>query len=1039
MSFDIKMAQVLSPQAGCGLSGAEIVEVALVNMGSSVSTGFDLSYTFGGETVEENLGSLQVPPGDTLFYNFTETIDPSTFGTHILTTWIDFPSDVNPSNDSTSYTFTNYPPLNTPPGNLIPANGTTGLENQVSLSWSPVTNAASYKIFIWPNTGSKPVTPTYSGVTTINKLATGLSYGTTYLWQVHAVNICNEELASDTSAFSVRFLPDLVIQSITIPATGFSEQTIGVEWVTKNQGAGLTIPGTWYENIYLSADPTYNSFDPLLASVPSLNSLNPNQSYTHSANVVLPQGSNGLYYIIIKTDHYNGIKETVDNNNTAYSATQINVTLSPPPDLLVTNITTPLITFSGETINMTYTVTNLGSGITGASIWKDEITLIPAPGNNNGISAVLGTKTHVGALLPDAGYTVNMPVVIPQNIFGNYLIHVNTDYKFNVFEFASEGNNALNSGVIQVVLTPPADLVPDSLDTPDTMSLYQTYPVTFQIKNQGGSAPTAAHTDRYYLSQSPVFNTNFLVHLGYAYHNPGLMPGQYEERTVNVKLTGGYSGPYYIYVVADYNNKINEYEFENNNILRSDPIIITQPDLVPDSLIHPAMVMSGSTVSIRTEVINSGPGNYYGNYTNRYYLSNDNTLSTMTDFLLSSRSVNNVVLTTEDTVSNTFSVALPADQFGSKYLIVMADAGLGVFENNEMNNVLASPLTIFEAPHPDLVTSGMISPDTIRAGIPFSFSYHLANQGDVPVTVNVTDSIFISFSPAWNRATAMPLGTRQTSLLDTSQTIAYTVSLETPIDQNPNEYYIYIISDATQKAYEGSGESNNILRSGLVVLEPYPEIDLALSAFSGLPDTLTSGQTYTAQYEVSNLNNFPTYYSGWTDRYYFSADSIFNAGGDMLLGSISYNGGRISQGLPKVISVQWKVPDGISGDYYAFFETDSEDLNEDTDRSNNANTMRIAGSPKRLHVKLALYPDLQPTSFNCPVEVISGQYFTIQTTVTNSGPGSARARTDKIFVSANNTIENGDLTLASLSKGVLGAQMTPIRYLVCICSCKLFR
>ncbi|MBK9105300.1 MAG: hypothetical protein IPL92_12210 [Saprospiraceae bacterium] len=105
--------------------------------------------TFGGETGRRE---SWITSGSAwrhfLFYSFTETIDPSTFGTHILTTWIDFPSDVNPSNDSTSYTFTNYPPLNTPPGNLIPASGTTGLENQVSLSWSPVTNAASYKLFI---------------------------------------------------------------------------------------------------------------------------------------------------------------------------------------------------------------------------------------------------------------------------------------------------------------------------------------------------------------------------------------------------------------------------------------------------------------------------------------------------------------------------------------------------------------------------------------------------------------------------------------------------------------------------------------------------------------------------------------------------------------------------------------------------------------------------------------------------------------------------------------------------------------------------
>lgn len=1023
-SFDVKVSHIVTPVFGCGLSDEETVQVALVNMGSMIATGFDLVLNFEEQLIEENIGALQVPPGDTLYYTFSATIDVSAFGMYELDAYITYPADVNHANDTTTHSIENLPPLNSPPGNLIPANGTSGLESQVSLSWSPVTNAVNYDLYVWAQTGSKPVTPTFANITTINKLVTGLIYGTTYLWQVHAVNACDEEYASDTANFSLRFLPDLLVESITIPPTAFSEQTIGIEWVTRNQGIGSTVPGTWYENIYLSPDPTYNSFDPLLASVSSLNSLNPAQAYAHSANVIIPQGSNGLYYIIVKTDHYNGVKETVDNNNTTYSATQINITLSPPPDLLVTEITTPALTFSGEAINMTFTVSNLGPGITTETIWQDEITLIPAPGNNNGVTQSYGLRTHIGALLPDSSYTVNLSVAIPENIFGNYQIRINADNRFDVFEFASEGNNSLLSDIIEVVLTPPVDLVPDSLNTPDTMSLYGTYPVTFQIKNQGGSAPTVAYTDRYYLSQSPVYNTNFLIHLGYVYHNPGLMPGQYEEKSVNVKLTGAYSGVYYIYLVTDHNNKINEYAFENNNILRSDPIMITRPDLVPDSLIHPAMAMSGSMISMRTEVVNPGPGNLYGSYSNRYYLSDDDSLSTMTDLLLSTRSINNVVLTTEDTVSNTFSITLPADQFGSKYLIVSADASQGVYEANELNNDLASPITIFEAPHPDLKVLSVNAPDTIMAGVNFDVAYTLINQGDVPVTVNVIDSIFISFSPSWNRSTALPLGTRQTSLIDTSQTISYSLSLETVLNQNPNEYYIYIISDATQKAYEGSGESNNIKRSELVVLEAYPDIDISLSAFAGLPDTLTSGQTYNVQYEVSNVADFPTYFSAWTDRYYFSVDSIFNAGSDMLLGSIAYSGGSIAEGGTKMASALWKLPDGITGDYYAFIETDSEDLNEDTDRSNNANTIRNVGQAKRLHVKLALYPDLQPTSFNCPVEVVSGQYFTIKTTVTNQGTGSAKARGDKIFVSANNVIENGDYTLASLSKGVLAAQMT---------------
>ena len=1023
-AFDVKMARIAAPVEGCGLSDEEIVQVALVNMGSAVASGFEVYFDFAGEVVAENIGSLQVPPGDTLFYTFTETIDPSMFGTHILSTWIDFPSDVYPSNDSASYTFTNYPPLNIPPGNLIPANGTTGLENQVSLSWSPVTNAASYKLFIWPSTGSKPVTPTYSGLTTINKLATGLSYGTTYLWQVHAVNICNEELASDTSTFSVRFLPDLVIQSMTIPSTGFSEQTIGIEWITKNQGPGLTIPGTWYENIYLSADPTYNSFDPLLASVPNLNSLNPNQTYAHSANVVLPQGSNGLYYIIIKTDHYNGVKETVDNNNTTYSATQINVTLSPPPDLITININTPTVTFSGQSITISYEVKNIGSGITTDNIWKDDITLVPAPGNSNGATQSYGSRTHTGLLLPDSSYQVLHTIDIPENIFGDHQIHIFTDSKNDVFEFASEGNNQSLSGVFEIILTPPVDLVPDSLETPDTLSLYETYPLTYQVRNEGGSAPTEGWTDRYYLSQSPVYNTNFLTLLGSAYHNAGLLPDEANHKTVNVKLTENISGIYYIYLFTDYSNKINEYTLEGNNIIRSEPFTVIKPDIKPDSLIHVMNIMSGTTLSVRAELINPGQGVYKGNHQSRFYLSNDAILSTESDILLTTKTSSNIILSDSDTISFSANMLIPIQSFGSKYILCHADAPGSIFESNETNNVLASPITIFESPHPDLEPSGISAPDTIRAGVPFEIEYTLSNTGNVPMQVSVIDSIFLSFSPTWNRALATPIGYRGTSFLDTSAFVLQEVPLETAFSQNPNEYYIYILSDATAKVYEGSGEANNILRSDQLVLLSYPEIDLALHSITGVPDTLTSGQSLPVSYLVQNLSDDPTYFSTWNEKLYFSNDSVFNPMVDMPVHVFAYTEGVVDANSDVEALAILEIPDGITGDYYFFIETDYEDSNDDANRSNNINTVRIVGVAQKIHIKLALYPDLAPTDFVTPVEITSGQYFTISTQVTNIGAGPSNPRTDKIFVSTNNMIENGDLALATVVRPTLAAGST---------------
>ena len=1021
LMHDVKLSHIQHPADGCGLTDDETVTAVLVNQGSNNATGFNIHYTFGGDTITENIGSQVVVAGDTLFYQFTQSVDASAFDTYSIDSWHSYAADLNHANDSTEHSFTNHPPFTSPVANMIPVDGSTNLENTVSLSWSPVDGAVTYDLYLWLSNTTKPLTPTYATLSTITKLVSNLAYGSTYLWQIHARNICNEQLLSATSSFTTRVLPDLLVQSMIIPATGYSEQTIGIEWITTNTGGGLTVPGTWYDNIYLSTDPTYNSFDPLLGSIPNLTSLPAGQSYTHNANVVLPQGSNGNYYIIIKTDHNNGVKETNNNNNTTYSATLIQITLSPAPDLIVTDVTTPLLTFSGQTVNISYEVRNNGDGITTNNIWKDEIWLIPV---NSGSNTILTTRTHVGHLQPDSSYTANLQVGIPANIFGDYQIRVFTDYKNDVFEFASEGNNQTSSDVFEIVLTPPVDLVPDSIVIGDTFSLYQSYFATYEVRNDGGSSPVIGWTDRYYLSQSPVYNTNFLTHIGSAYHNAGLMPADTTEKRISLYLNGDYSGVYYLYILADYNNKINEYAFENNNIIRSAPFVIIKPDLKPDSLIHTANAMSGSPISLRSEIINKGPGEYIGNQYARYYLSADNQLSTATDFLLSSNSISVNTLAGGDTVSSTFNFYLPVDQFGAKYIICHADATQVVFEGNENNNILASPIQLFESPHADLFTSSIQTPDTITAGVAFDLSYMLSNIGDRAVTKAATDSIFLSFSPSWNRLTATPLGVRVTSLLDTSQVVSISLALQSLISQNPNQYYIYIVSDAKAAIYEGSGETNNIHRSDLIVLLAYPEVDIRLHSISSVGDTLMSGQQLPVSYTVQNLSPTSTYYNSWTEKWFLSVDSIYTPATDMLIQSFAYSAGKVAANNSQQAQATLSVPHGISGDYYLFIETDVLDLNNDPARSNNANTVRSLGLAKKIHIKLALYPDLTTTDFICPTEVSSGQYFTIIAQVTNEGDGPARSRTDKLFVSENNTIESGDLALSTKSKGVLQAGQT---------------
>ncbi|MBK9105297.1 MAG: hypothetical protein IPL92_12195 [Saprospiraceae bacterium] len=105
----------------------------------------------------------------------------------------------------------------------------------------------------------------------------------------------------------------------------------------------------------------------------------------------------------------------------------------------------------------------------------------------------------------------------------------------------------------------------------------------------------------------------------------------------------------------------------------------------------------------------------------------------------------------------------------------------------------------------------------------------------------------------------------------------------------------------------------------------YPEIDLALHSITGVPDTLTSGQSLPVSYLVQNLSDDPTYFSTWNEKLYFSNDSVFNPMVDNAGSRFRIYRGVVDANSDVEALAILEVPDGITGDYYFFIETDYED------------------------------------------------------------------------------------------------------------------
>jgi hypothetical protein len=106
-------------------------------------------------------------------------------------------------------------------------------------------------------------------------------------------------------------------------------------------------------------------------------------------------------------------------------------------------------------------------------------------------------------------------------------------------------------------------------------------------------------------------------------------------------------------------------------------------------------------------------------------------------------------------------------------------------------------------------------------------------QVSIPVTQTITDSIFISFSPTWNRAVCNTISDSNHHFnRHRCTTVSHTVTLSTPLSQNPKPI-LHLHSERCQRNsfMKGSGESNNIIRSDQFVLLSYPEIDLKIISY----------------------------------------------------------------------------------------------------------------------------------------------------------------------------------------------------------------
>jgi outer membrane protein assembly factor BamB len=187
-------AAPLTPPPPTNLSASSGPAPSQVSLSWSASAGAT-SYNLYMGTAARAEASTPVQTGITGLSTIVPGLDSAT--TYYYVVRAQTPSGLSSASNEASATPAPPPPP-PPPVPAAPANlSAVAGANQVNLSWTASTGAASYNIYMGTSAGNEAATPVMATVSGVTAAVTGLTNGTTYFYVVKAVNAGGSSPASN--------------------------------------------------------------------------------------------------------------------------------------------------------------------------------------------------------------------------------------------------------------------------------------------------------------------------------------------------------------------------------------------------------------------------------------------------------------------------------------------------------------------------------------------------------------------------------------------------------------------------------------------------------------------------------------------------------------------------------------------------------------------------------------------------------------------------------------------------------------------------
>lgn len=674
--------------------------------------------------------------------------------------------------------------------------------------------------------------------------------------------------------------------------------------------------------------------------------------------------------------------------------------------------------YSGKKVKVTATIQNKGGAdITDTQI-KNMMFISSTPTLGEGKAYLLSVGSETISLNVGESTSVVFGGYIPIDWYGDTYFIVMADVDDAVYELANTENNVGSTGKVDVLLTPGPDLEPYNLSVPKQISSGASFDVKYSVRNIGPGAPVVSEwKDKVYISPKGTGFDDSAVCIGEFKRT-----GTFSSDASSGKLISGYvkyvgdtysngfsvkinqslpAGTYYIYVKVDAADDVFEFDGEENNIVMSQPVTLSEPDLTAELLtISEEKLITNNKVAVSWKLKNVGTADIVnGEVGDAFYASSNQNGSNAIRIAEVTNTVS-LVAGGEKTMRANITIPQNGDLSGNLYFFVKTNDNGKVIESNTSNNSSNGIQRAFEyisnsnfVNGVNLSVGDIVVNEQTSPGDVVSVSYVITNNGTETIDKNVKQEVFFSKSKTFDssaRACSVTGTLPDVTGLKSLESLTANVSITIPADMKGGENYVYVVINRNRSLTEKK-EDDNQAKSPIYVNGNLP--NLVVSDLVVPTEIMTSEKTEIS-WTIGNTGSWEV--DGIPCIVYLSTDADVS-GNDKVLASVYSD--KLAKGATERMKATIELADDVVGTYYLIVKVGNYTIEETTTADNVVS--------QQFTSQLSPLPDLAISDLETEGTLRGGQTITIKGKVTNCGDSQTHSDkwTDVFYLSEGYTLD----------------------------------